>query len=103
MSGSSRTWTLMASHGVVLFFLAARPDSTMRQMSETLGLTERQIARIVRNLDEAGLLEVRRIGRRNTYRVNENANFRHPALSHVPLRPFVELLSSYGVRDPSHG
>ena len=43
-------WTLMATHGIVLFFIVSTPDPTMRQMSEALGLTERRVAQVVREL-----------------------------------------------------
>ena len=36
----SKNWNLMATHGIVLFYIAANPDSTMRQMSEALSLTD---------------------------------------------------------------
>jgi hypothetical protein len=87
-----QNWTLMASHGVVLFYIAANPDSTMREMAEQLDLTERRIARIVRDLSEAGMLEIQKVGRRNSYRVNEAAHFRHPTLSHLKLSAFVEAV-----------
>jgi len=90
---SSKNWNLMATHGIVLFFIAANPESTMRQMSEALSLTERRIAQVVRDLSEADLLTVTRNGRRNSYSVNPNAGFRHPTLSHITLGKFVEVLS----------
>jgi hypothetical protein len=46
----------MNSHGIVLFYIAANPLSTMRRMAEALGLTERRVARIIGDLIEAGLL-----------------------------------------------
>ncbi|HEU0075562.1 MAG TPA: MarR family transcriptional regulator [Dehalococcoidia bacterium] len=90
---SSKNWNLMATHGIVLFYIAANPESTMRQMSESLSLTERRIAQVVRDLSEAELLNVERNGRRNSYTVNPNAGFRHPTLSHITLGKFVEVLS----------
>ena len=90
----SKNWNLMATHGVVLFYIAANPDSTMRQMSEALNLTERRIAQVVRDLAEADLLTVTRNGRRNSYAVNPDANFRHPTLSHITLGHFVKMLSA---------
>jgi DNA-binding transcriptional regulator GbsR (MarR family) len=89
----NRNWNLMATHGIVLFYIAANPDSTMRQMSEALSLTERRIAQVVRDLAEANFLSVTRSGRRNSYMVNPDAQFRHPTLSHVTLGRFVEMLS----------
>jgi hypothetical protein len=92
-----KDWNLMATHGVVLFYIAANPNSTMRQMAESLNLTERRIAQVVRDLAEADLLTVKRTGRRNSYTVNPDANFRHPTLSHIPLGHFVRMLSGASV------
>lgn len=88
-----KSWTLFSNHGMVLFYLAANPDSTMRDLSDALGITERQIARIVKNLADAEMLWVQRRGRRNFYSVNPSAHFRHPALAHFPLRQVIETLS----------
>lgn len=93
----AKNWNLMATHGIVLFYIAANPDATMRQMSEQLNLTERRIAQVVRDLAEADLLTVKRNGRRNSYAVNPEANFRHPTLSHIRLGHFVKMISSVGV------
>jgi DNA-binding IscR family transcriptional regulator len=89
----SKNWNLMATHGVVLFYIAANPEATMRQMSESLNLTERRIAQVVRDLADADLLTVTRSGRRNSYSVNPDAKFRHPTLSHITLGRFVKMLS----------
>ena len=88
----AKDWTLIATHGVVLFHIAARPNATMRQMAAALSVTERRIAQVVRDLVAAGLIDVRKEGRRNVYAVNLNARFRHPTLSHVPVGRFVETL-----------
>ncbi len=91
-----KSWTLMSTHGVVLFFLASNPDSTMREMSEALGITERRIAQVVRDLADADLIVVSKEGRRNSYSVNLDGYFRHPTLSHMRLRRFVEVISEAG-------
>jgi hypothetical protein len=93
----NKNWNLMATHGIVLFYIAANPDSTMRQMSEALNLTERRIAQVVRDLAEEDFLTVTRSGRRNSYTVNPDAQFRHPTLSHVTLRRFVEMLGTVSI------
>jgi hypothetical protein len=51
---------------------------------------------VVRDLAEADLLTVKRNGRRNSYAVNPEANFRHPTLSHIRLGHFVKMLSGVG-------
>ena len=73
----------MSHHGLVLFEMAASPDITIREISDTLGITERHVSRIVGDLQEAGIVEVRRVGRRNEYALSQDARFRHPRLAHV--------------------
>lgn len=90
--GLNDSWTLMASHGVVLFYIAANPNATMREMAEPLMLTERRITGIIRDLSGAGMIEVAKVGRRNSYRVKGEAYFRHPTLSHIKLQTFVDAL-----------
>jgi hypothetical protein len=92
-----KNWNLMATHGIVLFYIAANPESTMRQMSEALNLTERRIAQVVRDLANEGYLTVQRNGRRNSYSVNPEAPFRHPTLSHITLGKFVEMMGALPV------
>ena len=86
-------WTLMETHGVVLFFIASSPDVTIREMSSALGLTERRISQVIRDLSDAEYIGVKRVGRRNAYSVNPDANFRHPTLSHIKLGSFMDFLS----------
>lgn len=85
-------WTILTSHGMVLFHLAADPSSTQRQLSDKLGLTERQIGRIVHDLSTAGIIRIERQGRHNIYTVNPDAALRHPTLAHISLRHLMAAL-----------
>ena len=52
-------WTLVTSHGLVLLYVAVNPDATIREVSERLGLTERRIADIIRDLSKANVTLVK--------------------------------------------
>ena len=93
------SWTLMNSHGVVLFFIAGHPDVTMRGMSVALDITERRVAQIVKDLVDAEMLSIERVGRRNTYSVKKDSPFRHPTLQGITLGQFEELLISQSVHE----
>ncbi len=49
----------------------------MRDIADAVGITERAAQRIVAELVADGYVEVRRVGRRNEYRINEKAPMRH--------------------------
>jgi DNA-binding transcriptional regulator GbsR (MarR family) len=85
-------WSLFASHGLVLAFVANNPDATIREISDALGLTERQISRVLRELENGGMITVEKAGRRNCYAVNEDAAYNHPTLSHMKIRDLVRVM-----------
>jgi hypothetical protein len=91
-------WTLVTSHGVTLLYVATHADATVREIAGALGLTERRVADIIRDLAQAEMVLVRRQGRRNQYMLNPNAHFRHPLVADIPFRAFIRLwrLSTVG-------
>lgn len=78
-------WTIFSSHGMVLFFVAANPDATLRTTAVALGLTERRVSGIVKDLASVGMVRVERRWRRNHYILNPEARLRHSTLSHISL------------------
>ena len=93
--GHSDNWHLISSHGLVLFHLATNPDATIRNTAEATGLTERRVADIIHELAQANLLSIQRRGRRNSYRINEEATFRHPTLRHLPVGPLLNAIREH--------
>lgn len=85
-------WYLVSSHGSVLFYIAAHPDSTVAQIADALSLTTRTIWNIVGDLRRSGMLRYRKEGRRHYYTVDLDAPFRHPAIPAFPLRVVLARL-----------
>jgi len=85
-------WTLLTSHGFVLVYLAGRPNATIRETADSLGLSERRVASVIRDLEAAGVVRADRVGRRKHYEVEPDAHFRHPALKHIRVRDVLGLL-----------
>jgi len=71
-------WTLLTNHGAALIHVARRPDSTIREVADATGISERAAARILRDLRLGGYLVATRIGRRNAYHINLDQELRHP-------------------------
>lgn len=82
-------WTLLTNHGTALLFIAERPDSTVREVAEWVGVSERSAARILADLRSAGYLEATRLGRRNSYRVDLSRHLRHPATADRSLEDLL--------------
>ena len=92
-SGESneRGWTLLTNHGRILLLIARHPDSRIRDLAATAGITERSIQMIVTDLEAAGYVARERVGRRNAYTINRAQPFRHPAESSHSVGELIDL------------
>ena len=72
-------WTFLTNHAHVLIHLAGTPDSRIRDISSAVGITERSVQGILHDLEEAGYVTTTKVGRRNTYSIESDLRFRHPA------------------------
>ena len=68
-------WTFLTNHGHVLVCLAATPDARLRDVAERVGITERAVQQIVRELEQSGYVVKQRVGRRNNYTVVRAGRF----------------------------
>ncbi len=93
MTTSPVGWTFLSNHGHVLVGLAADPEARMRDIAAQVGITERAVQMIVRDLEEAGYLVRQRVGRRNHYTVVGQGRFRHPLEEHVRVGDFLALVT----------
>lgn len=85
-------WTFLSNHGHVLVALARDPDARTRDVAEVVGITERAVQQIVRDLVVHGCLRKEKVGRRNRYDVVRRAHFRHDLESGVTLGTFLDLV-----------
>jgi DNA-binding transcriptional ArsR family regulator len=93
-ASSGRRWSLLSSHGVVLLSLARRSASTVREISDELQMTERHVVRILRDLADAHMIDVHKMGSRNTYRIRGKTHLRHPTVADARVEDLLELLTA---------
>ena len=92
-SDQQRTsWTFLTNHTQVLLRIAQDSDVRLRDVAQTVGITERAAQRIVLDLVEANFLGRQRNGRRNRYAINPNAEMRHAAQQGHPVGELLNLL-----------
>ena len=91
----------MSNHGHVLVSVALDPDARMRDVADAVGITERAVQHIVRELLDEGYLRKEKVGRRNRYFVAQDAHFRHDLESAVTLGAFLELVAQGADRQNS--
>jgi DNA-binding MarR family transcriptional regulator len=76
----------------VLLCLQRNPRVRMRDIAETVGITERAAQRIVTDLVEAGYVSRQREGRRNLYVLNRELRMRHPSQFDHEIGELLDLL-----------
>ncbi len=85
-------WTFLTNHALVLSYLAKQPSITAREISIDCGITERSIRKIIANLDEAGYIKKRRVGRGMRYRINPDLVLRHDTYNEIAIGDFLQAL-----------
>jgi len=76
----------------VLLCLQRNPRVRMRDIAETVGITERAAQRIVTDLVEAGYVSRQREGRRNLYVLNRELRMHHPSQFDHEIGELLDLL-----------
>ena len=84
-------WTLFSNHGHVLVSIARNSEARLRDVAVDVGITERAVQKIVRDLQDGGMISVSKNGRRNCYRIHKKQNLRHELEEQCTLRDFLSL------------
>ncbi len=89
---AGRHWTFLSNHGHVLICLARDPEARLRDVALSVGITERAVQKIVSDLEEAGVVERVRDGRRNRYRLFPDKPLRHPIEAHRTVGALLGMI-----------
>ena len=71
-------WTFLSNHSHVLICIARDPAMRVTEIARHVGIGERAVHRILRDLEDAGYVSRSRTGRRNVYSVDLDQSLRHP-------------------------
>jgi len=85
-------WTIFSNHGHVLVCLAHDSETRLRDVAADVGLTERAVQKIVRDLQESGMITISKHGRRNRYHIDNKKTLRHNLEAHCTLGALVDLI-----------
>jgi len=87
------TWSFLTNHAQVLLCFAHDPGIRLREIGETVGITERAAHRIVSDLAAAGFLARERQGRRNHYTIESDLPVPDPLARTRKIGELLDLLS----------
>ena len=82
----------MTNHTHILVCLTRNPETTVRELALAVGITERSVQRILKELEEGGIISKTRVGRHNQYAVDAGYRLRHPLENSCRLKDLLGLL-----------
>jgi hypothetical protein len=96
-------WSLLSAQGRVLFYIALCPRSSVEEIALGLGLTERAVWGIIRELRRTNMLHLTRDVRRHRYSVNLDAPLLAPTINGLTLRPVLGKIVAEAGDHPDSG
>lgn len=88
----AKRWNFLSNYGLVLTHLYQNPRATLREIARGTDLTERAVYQIVRELEENGFIQKKRVGRRNIYNVIESELFSFPVYQGLNVAQMITAL-----------
>jgi DNA-binding Lrp family transcriptional regulator len=85
-------WKFLTNHALVLCLIAQQPRTTAREISSTIGITEKATRNIIDDLEADGYVTKKREGRRLRYRVYPDLPLRHEAQQDKAIGDLLEVL-----------
>jgi DNA-binding transcriptional ArsR family regulator len=89
---SLRSWTFITNHGHVLLAVARNPAATVAELAAAAEITERSAYRILADLQRAGYVHRRKVGRQNAYEINPSLPLRDPTVENECVRDLLSLV-----------
>jgi len=65
----------------------------LREVAGKVGITERAVQRIIADLEDGGVLEREKVGRKNHYRIHPEVALRHPVEAHRTVADLMALVA----------
>lgn len=84
-------WKFITNHGMVLLIISRSPRITAREIAAEIGITERSVLRIIKDLAESGYIERNKEGRKNVYALNHDRKLRQQIVGDIAVRDLVDL------------
>lgn len=85
-------WTFLTNHGHVLIILSRNPGIRISELADEVGISERQVSNILKDLHDSGYVTKQREGRRNRYEISSDAPLRHASNQDHTVSELIEIL-----------
>lgn len=90
---NEKHWTFFSNHGHAIVLIHKNNNLTVREMADTIGITERALLSILADLQDYGCISVQKEGRRNRYKVTPSVRFRHPIEADFSIGKLLDIFT----------
>jgi DNA-binding transcriptional ArsR family regulator len=92
----SERWTFLTHHAHLMLMLQRDQSAKIEDLAQVLGVTARYVVSILNDLTEGGYVTKERVGRRNHYSINREAELRHETSLHKSVGDLIDSLGVVG-------
>jgi DNA-binding IclR family transcriptional regulator len=85
-------WKFLTNHALVLCLVAQQPRITAREISSTIGITEKATRNIINDLEADDYITKKREGRRIRYRIDPDMPLRHEMQQDMAIGDLLQIL-----------
>jgi DNA-binding IclR family transcriptional regulator len=103
MTTSAATWTFLTNHAQVLLCIARDRQVRLRDIGQSVGITERAAHRIVGELAQAGYISRERSGRRNSYTIHSDLPLPDAVVRSQRVRDLLHVLAGPNPQETEGG
>jgi hypothetical protein len=89
----AKSWAFLTNHARVLLCISRDPGIRLREIADSVGVTERSAYGIVQDLAEAGYIIKEKDGRRNRYRIEADLPLPEPSSQERTVGEVLALLA----------
>jgi predicted ArsR family transcriptional regulator len=98
-SNGTASWSFLTNHAQVLLCISHDPGIRLREIGDTVGITERAAHRIVSELAAAGYISRERNGRRNRYTIQSHLRLPDPLAREQRIGDLLTILGGQRVAE----
>ncbi|OGO31606.1 MAG: DNA-binding protein [Chloroflexi bacterium RBG_16_56_11] len=85
-------WKFLTNHALVLCLIAQQPRITAREISLTIGITEKATRNIIKDLEDDGYVTKKKEGRRIKYSIDPDLPLRSETQQNKAIGDLLETL-----------
>ena len=88
-----KNWNFITNHGLVLLYVSRNPQCTMREIAAAIGITERSVQRLLKELEVEGYVTWQGTGKGNIYEINHTRELKHDLTRDSIVGDLLDLLA----------